>query len=79
MKEINYHSNLYPVLEFECDGITYELGSEIPLYRHYSDTWLLYAIGLDGVDMESYFIDYYYVQVSNWRSDVELTPWGSGE
>ena len=79
MKEINYHSNLYPVLEFECDGSTYELGSEIPLYRHYSDTWLLYAIGLDGVDMESYFNDYYYVQGSNWRSDVELTPWGSWE
>lgn len=79
MKEISYHSNLYPVLEFECDGSTYELGSEIPLYRHYSDTWLLYAIGLDGLDMESYFNDYYYAQVSNWRSDVELTPWGSGE
>lgn len=79
MKEINYHSNLYPVLEFECGGSTYELGSEIPLYRHYSDTWLLYAMGLDGLDMESYFNDYYCVQASNWRSDVELTPWGSGE
>lgn len=26
--------------------------------------------------MESYFNDYYYAQVSNWRSDVELTPRG---
>lgn len=67
MKEINYHSNVYPVLEFEHDGADYENISEIPLYRYYSDKWLLYAIGLDGIDMERYFNDYYYAAVSNWR------------
>lgn len=68
MKEINYHSNLYPILEFACGDADYEIISEIPLYRYYSDKWLLYAIGLDGIDMESYFNDYYYVAVSNWRT-----------
>lgn len=71
MKEIHYHSNIYPVLEFKYSGAIYEVTSEIPLYRYYADRWLLYAIGLDGVNMESYFNDYYYVAVSNWRSTME--------
>jgi hypothetical protein len=29
------------------------------------------------MDMESYFIDYYYLlPVNSWRNDVDLTPWG---
>lgn len=77
MKEINYHSNLYPVWKFECGESTYQHAEEIPLYRVYSDAWLLYAMGMDGLDMESYFNDYYYLQpANNWRSDVDLTPWG---
>ena len=61
LKDIHYHSKLYPVVKFEVDGTPYEIISEIPLYRHYTDHWLLYAIGLDGLDMESYFNGYYYV------------------
>lgn len=77
MKEINYHSKLYPIWEFECDNSVYEIISEIPLYRYYTDKWLLYAIGMDGLDMESYFNDYYYLSpAENWRNDVDLTPWG---
>lgn len=68
MRQIHYHSNLYPVLGFSRGGSEYEILSEIPLYRYYSDGWLLYAMGLDGIDMESYFNDYYYVSVSNWRN-----------
>ncbi len=79
MKEISYHSNLYPVIEFEHNGNLFELASEIPLYRYYSDKWLLYTIGLDGLDMESYFNDYYYVAVSNWRNKVSQNTWGGNE
>lgn len=63
LQDIHYHSKLYPVVKFEVDGSAYEIISEIPLYRHYTDRWLLYAIGLDGLDMESYFNGYYYVAV----------------
>lgn len=77
MKEINYHSKLYPVWEFECNGAAYEVVSEVLAYRFFTDKWLQYAIGMDGLDMESYFNDYYYLQpANNWRNDVDLTPWG---
>lgn len=79
MKEISYHSKLYPVIEFECNGNSFELASEIPLCRHYTDNWLLYSIGLDGLDMESYFNDYYYVAVSNWRNNISLKTWDGTE
>ena len=80
MKEINYHSKLYPVFEFECDNSAYEIITEIPLYRYYTDKWLLCTIGLDGLNMESYFNDYYYLSpAENWRYDVDLTPWGQEE
>ena len=77
LKEINYHSKLYPVLEFEYDGAVYEQVEEIPLFRAYGDRWLLYAMGIGGLDMESYFNDYHYLTVNEvWRNDVDLTPWG---
>lgn len=71
LREIYYHGKLYPVLEFSCDNGNWEQPSEIPLYRHYTDSWLLYAIGLDGMNLESYFEDYYYVVVSPWRSQED--------
>ncbi len=76
LKEINYHSSIYPVWEFECDGAAYERVGEIPLFRNYSDRWLLYAMGIGGLDMESYFNDYHYLKINEvWRNDVDLTPW----
>lgn len=76
LREINYHSKLYPVWEFQYSDNIYKVASEIPLYRYFSDRWLLYAIGFEGMDMESYFIDYYYLlPVNSWRNDVDLTPW----
>ena len=76
LKEINYHSSIYPVLEFECDGAVYEQVGEIPLFRYYNDRWLLYAMAVGGLDMESYFNDYHYLTVNEvWRNDVDLTPW----
>lgn len=79
MKEIQYRSELYPVLEFEHDGATYEMGTSVSLYRYYTAPWLLYAIGLDGLDMESYFNDYYYVAVSNWHEDVDQSIWNGDQ
>lgn len=77
LKEINYHSSIYPVWKFECDGAVYEQVEEIPLFRAYGDRWLLYAMGIGGLDMESYFNDYHYLTVNEvWRNDVDLTPWG---
>ena len=77
LKEINYHSSIYPVWEFECDGAVYEQVEEIPLFRYYGDRWLLYAMGIGGLDMESYFNDYHYQTATElWRNDVDLTPWG---
>lgn len=79
LREINYHSKLYPILEVTHDGKIYEVSSEIPIIRNYTDAWLLYAIGIGGLDMESYFNDYYYATVSTWRKDVECELWGSQE
>ena len=61
MQEINYHSKLYPVLEFDCQGSRWETACDLAMYRKYNDRWLLYALGLDGMSLESYFNDYYYV------------------
>lgn len=80
LKEINYHSNIYPVYELEYGQTSYEVITEIPLYRYYTDKWLLYAIGLDGLDMESYFNDYHYQTATEvWRNDVILTPWSNAK
>lgn len=73
MQEINYHSRLYPVLEFDCQGSHWEAGNDLILYRKYNDIWLLYALGLDGMSLESYFNDYYYVMDSVHRSRAENT------
>ncbi len=70
MKEICYGANLYPVLEFTCNAKSHKTCSTIALTRHWAANWLLYSIGLDGMDMESYFNDYYYVVISNWRKEV---------
>ena len=80
LKEINYHSSIYPVYEFEYDQTSYEIITEIPLYRRYTDKWLLYAIGLDDLNMESYFNDYHYQTATEvWRNEVDLTPWEQEE
>ena len=77
MKELNYHGKLNPVLEFECGGEAFEIMEEIPFLRTQWDEWILYAAGLDGVDLESYYNNYYYLSpAENWRYDVDLTPWG---
>lgn len=77
MKELNYHGKLNPVLEFECGGEAFEIMEEIPFLRTQWDEWILYAAGLDGVDLESYYNNYYYLTpAENWRNDVDLTPWG---
>ena len=80
LKEINYHSSIYPVYELEYAQTSYEVITEIPLYRYYTDKWLLYAIGLDDIDMENYFNDYHYQTATEiWRDDVILTPWEQGK
>ena len=71
MQEINYHSKLYPVLEFDCQGSHWEAGNDLILYRNYNDRWLLYSLGLDGMSLESYFNDYYYVMERVHRSRAE--------
>lgn len=77
MKELNYHGKLNPVLEFECGGEAFEIMEEIPFLRTQWDEWILYAAGLDGIDLESYHNNYYYLSpAENWRNDVDLTPWG---
>ncbi len=77
MKELNYHGKLYPVLEFECGGEAFEIMEEIPFLRTQWDEWILYAAGLDGIDLESYYNNYYYLTpAENWRYEVDLTPWG---
>lgn len=71
MQEINYHSKLYPVLEFDCQGSRWETACDLVMYRNYNDIWLLYALGLDGMSLESYFNDYYYVMDSVRLSRAE--------
>ena len=78
LKEIDYHGKFYPVLELEYNGESYQRVSEIPLFRLYGDVWLLYAMGLDGLDMESYFNNYYYKFINTWRSQVSREPWEGG-
>lgn len=67
----NLHYNMQIYTEMDCilDGETKAWVAEINLVPNTYDPYLLYAIIFDGLDMESYFRDYYYALTPNrnWR------------
>lgn len=69
MAEICYGGNLCPVVEYEHNGNTYTCISPVELSRHNYEPWLWYAIGLDGLDLKSYFHNYYYEVLNTWRKE----------
>lgn len=59
--ELNYGLDVVPILEFESESETAYIWSECNLTPVFiTNLYELYAIVFDGVDMESYYKDYYY-------------------
>ena len=71
MKEIFYGENLYPTVTYKHNEETYTLTSQLSMLRQNYEPWYWYAICFQGLDLESYFNDYYYVAVSTWRNDLQ--------
>lgn len=71
MKEVFYGENLYPTVTYEHNGEIFTLTSQLSLYRRNFEPWYWYAICFQELDLESYFNDYYYVAVDNWRKEFE--------
>lgn len=71
MKEVFYGENLYPTITYEHNGEIYTLTVQLSLYRRNYEPWFWYAVCFQELDLESYFNDYYYVAVDNWRKDYQ--------
>ena len=66
--QLSYTAKAWAGLDFECEKGRYSAISECTL-RHELNLYELYAIVFDGVDMESYYKDYYFPVYEDWRQD----------
>lgn len=62
-----YSARVYAILQYQCDGregsaLVEENLSRIP------DPWEAYAVWFDGIDVSSYYLDYYYPILDEWAS-----------
>ena len=60
-----YSARVYAILQYQCDGregsaLVEENLSRVP------DPWEAYAIWFDGIDVSSYYLDYYYPILDEW-------------
>lgn len=72
LSQMEYGGRLYPVMEYSVGTETRIRQTEINLDRVSLNSWLRYAIAFDGLDLESYFQDYYRLVYENWRENI---PW----
>ena len=68
---LGYYTKVNGYLEYESDGKTWCKISEcaLPSTMNY---YMLYAIIFDGIDLESYYWDYYYLFEEPWRIDSDI-------
>lgn len=71
LMELEYGTRVYPVLKLESDGEKYTVTVERSMERNIAadKIWLYYAIVFDGLDVESYFDDYYRPVYETWREE----------
>lgn len=70
---LGYRTKLYGYLEYESDGKTWYKIAECSVDCT-MNLYVLYALIFDGIDMESYYWDYYYLFEEAWRYDSTLCP-----
>ena len=73
---LGYRTKVYGYLEYESDGKTWYKVSECGV-ENTMNLYLLYAIIFDGLDVESYYWDYYYPSKEGWRLDPDISPFES--
>lgn len=73
LTQMRYGGRIYPVMEYSVKDGSYTIQTELTLDRQdLYDVWLYYAISFGGLDMESYFNDYYHSINGSWKEDL---PW----
>lgn len=70
---LGYATKLDGYLEYESDGETWYKVCNCYVSES-MNYYALYALIFDGIDMESYYWDYYYVFQQAWRYDLEVDP-----
>ena len=65
---LDYTAKAWPVIDYRCENGYYSAFTEGTLYRELN-IYELYAIVFDGVDLESYYRDYYFPKYESWRQD----------
>lgn len=70
---VGYTTKLDGYLEYESDGETWYKVCNC-LVSESMNYYALYAMIFDGIDIESYYWDYYYVFQQAWRYDPEEDP-----
>lgn len=67
-KMLDYSAKAWVAMDYACQKGFYSAFSECTLQRE-MNLYELYAIVFDGVDMESYYRDYYFPKNESWRQD----------
>lgn len=68
LQEMLYGGMFTPVVTYEHEGHTYSYVMSIDMSHVHLPPWLWYTLCLQGLDMESYFNDYYYYAVdTEWK------------
>lgn len=70
---LGYQTKLDGHLEYESDGKTWYKVCNCYVSES-MNYYALYALIFEGIDMESYYWDYYYVFQEDWRFDPEVDP-----
>ena len=70
---LGYQTKLDGHLEYESDGKTWYKVCNCYVSES-MNYYALYALIFEGVDLESYYWDYYYVFQEDWRFDPEVDP-----
>ena len=65
---LDYRAKAWPVIEYQCALGSYSAFAECTLQRELN-FYALYAMVFDGVDLESYYRDYYFPKYESWRQD----------
>ena len=71
LQGIHYHIDLLYELFMTVDGEPYSLSLQPTISSYYSNYHEIYAMVFEGLDLESYYRDYYYDRWETWRSDYE--------
>lgn len=68
LQELFYGGMLTPVVTYEHEGQTYSYAMSLSMHRWSLPPWLWYTVCFQGLNLESYFNDYYYYAVdTEWK------------